>query len=444
MLRIKELIYKYPLQAVLALLVAIILVLGIWFLAKRYGGSQDDAPSAASLPPLEYTARLDSIMLRPSLNLYGLQTEDLEILRSEIQSGETFSKLLNGRYGVDMSVVNRLVELCKGKFDLRKLRAGNSYTAMLSSDSSRSLCHLVYESDTKEFITFSTDDSIYVKVDRKEVVTKERYVEGVIKTSLYGTMYENGINPDLAGRLSEIFQSTIDFFGLQKGDSFHVLYEEEFIDGDKSIGIGKIYGTEFIHAGKSHWGIRFSQGDDLGYWDLKGGSLRRALLIAPLSFKARVSSKFGTRIHPIRRVRQQHNGIDYAAPSGTPVMAVGNGVVVKKGWDSGGGGNMIRIRHTSGVESGYLHLRGFAKGISVGSRVQQSQIIGYVGSTGMSTGPHLDFRIWVKGRPVDPAKNTSAPSPPINAKYKGDFDRMKEDVLKVMDQYAKTTASSKQ
>lgn len=435
--KLRDIIRSYPLHSVLAALLLVIVVLGVWWFVKSYGSSETTY-QVGELPNIEATSRLDSIVLRSSGQIYGLSTEDLEVVRSEVGSGETFSKLLNARYGVNIAVVNQLVELCKGKFNLRAMRAGNPYTALMSSDSDSThvLKYLVYESDTKEFVTFGVSDSIYVRVDRKQVVTKERYVEGVIKSSLYATMYENGINPTLATRLSEdIFKWTIDFFALQVGDSFRVLYDEEFIDGDKSIGIGKIYGAEFVHQGKSYWGIRFRQGDQLSYWNLNGDNLRKALLRAPLSFQARVSSKFGVRIHPIRRVRQQHNGIDYAAPSGTPVLAVGNGVVTKKGWDRGGGGNMLKIRHDHGVESGYLHLRGFASGVKVGSRVIQGQVIGYVGSTGMSTGPHLDFRLWVKGRPVDPAKNTSAPTPPIGAKYKGEFNRMRDDVMAVIETY---------
>lgn len=435
-----QIIVNRPLHAILVLLVAVIAVMGVVWMFRSCSSGDDGGSwgGSASLPPLDAAARLDSIVLRPQNTIYGLSADDFDVQSGEIESGETLSKLLNGRYNVSMSIVNDLIIKCKGKMDLRDIRAGNIYTALVRPDSTQTLCYLIYERNKTDYVTFSLCDSIYVRVDSKEVVTEERYVECVINSSLYGTIYENGLNPMLGKRLDDIFKWTIDFFALRKGDRFRVLYEEEFID-TVSVGVGKVYGAEFIHADKSYWGIRFQQGDELSYWDLKGKNMKMSLLRAPLSFQARISSKFGVRIHPIRRVRQQHNGVDYAAPSGTPVLAVGNGVVIKKGWDRGGGGNMIKIRHTNpkGVESGYLHLRGFAKNLRVGSVVRQGDVIGYVGSTGMSTGPHLDFRLWRGGKPVDPTKNTSVPTEPISAKYRADFDKMRDDVMKVMESYQK-------
>lgn len=370
--------------------------------------------------------------------LYGMAANDFEIDAGEVGSGQTFSKLLNEKYGVNIAIVNQLIEKSKGIFNMRDLRAGEPYTALIKPDTvtGGTLQYLVYEKSRSEYIIFGTGDSLFVKKGKKDVVTEERYAEGVIESSLYATMAKNGLSAKLAQRLADIFKWSIDFFAIQKGDKFRVVYEEQFIETN-SIGIGRIYGAEFTHAGKPIMAIRFEQDGEVGYWDATGKNLRRNFLSAPLSFNARVSSKFGVRIHPIKRVRRQHNGVDYAAPSGTPVHSVADGVVTAKGWDGGGGGNRLWIKHAQGLESAYLHLRGYASGINKGSRVRQGQTIGYVGSTGMSTGPHLDFRIRQKGKYIDPQKTPTTPTEPIKSGNKEAFGKMANDVQAVMGEYTK-------
>lgn len=427
-----KLLRRYPLALVFLVLQVVIIVLGILLCVKRCSHSFEEGYSTSDSASPEVCSRLDSIVLRPQSKVYGLPVDDYEVQRGEIESGETFSRLLNQRYNVNITIVNRLIELSKGKFELRDIRAGHTYTAFLTPDSTQTLCYLVYERNKTDYVTFALCDSVYVRVDKKEVVSEERYAEGVITSSLYETMYKNGMNPLLADRLSRIYRSTIDFFALQKGDKFRVVYEEEFID-TTSIGIGKIYGVEFVHAGKSYWAYRFYQDDEWGYWDDKGGNLKKAILMAPLSFNARVTSKFGVRVHPIKRIRRAHNGVDYACPVGTPVHAVASGVVTRRGWDPFGGGNRIWIKHSGGYESAYLHLSRFA--VKQGQRVTQGQVIAYSGNTGGSTGPHLDYRLKKNGRYINPLNNTSQPSTPIKAGNKAAFEQMKRDVAKVMDSY---------
>lgn len=428
----RKFLRRHPLALVFVFLLLIILVLGILLCFKRC--SHANKPGyTGTMASVEACSRLDSIVLRSQSKAYGLPVEEFEVQKGEIESGETFSRLLNQRFNVNITVINRLVALSKGKFELRDIRAGHPYTAFLTPDSSQTLCYLVYERNSKDYVTFSMCDSIYVRVDKKEVVSEERYVEGVINSSLSATIAEQGLPYDLADRMARIYQSTIDFFALQKGDKFRVLYEEEFID-TTSIGVGKIYGVEFTHAGKSYWAYRFFQDNEWGYWDDKGVNLKKAMLMAPLSFSARITSRFGSRIHPIKRVRRQHNGVDYACPVGTPVHAVASGVVTKRGWDPFGGGNRIWIKHSGGYESAYLHLSRFA--VRQGQRVTQGQIIAYSGNTGGSTGPHLDYRLKKNGKYINPLNNISQPSTPIRSGNKAAFEQMKKDVRKVMDSYA--------
>ncbi len=418
-----------PLAWVLALLILVILVLGI-LLGMRSCSSEG---GITLLPEFHRIDRLESIVLRPDKRMYGLPADDYEIQTGEIGAGETFSKLLNQRFGVNISVVNQLTKKCEGVFNLRDIRAGNSYTALLTPDSLQ-LCYLIYERNRTDYLTFCVRDSVYVKKWSKEVLTEERFADASIESSLWTTMIKNNFNTELALRLADIYKSTVDLHELQPGDRFRVVYEESFVD-TLSVGIGKIHGAELIHNGKSYWAFRFQQGDDIGYWDDKGVNLKKSVLISPLSFKARLTSKFGVRVHPIRRVRRQHNGVDYACPIGTPVHAVADGVVTRKYWDVAGGGNTIWVKHAGGLETGYLHLKSYPPGIRVGSRVRQEQTIAYSGNTGGSTGPHLDYRVKKNGKYINPLSIPSTPSAPISPKYKPAFEQMKADVAEVFDTY---------
>lgn len=426
------------LGVILCVLLLVVIVMGIALIVRQCSGPMPAKPLDVEVT--DATTRLEQIMLgKNSETLYGLPTDEFEVSQGEIDSGETFSKLLNGKLDLNIAIVNQLVEKSKGVFNLKDWRAGNNYTTFFASDSTATLKYLVYDKNQTEFVIFNcSQENPSVKVVKRDVSITEKYAQGVINSSLYATISENNIPMALAGRLDNIFKWTIDFFAIQPGDSFRVIYEDMSVD-TTSIGIGKIYGAEFVHNGKSHLAIRFEQGEEAGYWDGEGVNLRKSFLRSPLSFQARISSKFGVRIHPIKRTRGMHNGVDYACAAGTPVYAIADGTVSFKGWDRGGGGNTLKIKHAQSLMSGYLHLRGFAPSVKQGARVRQSQVIGYVGSTGMSTGPHLDFRIWKNGKPINPTKMPSLPSEPIKAGNKAAFKAMKSDVLKVMDEYKQSS-----
>ena len=231
----------------------------------------------------------------------------------------------------------------------------------------------------------------------------------------------------LAADLEDIYQWTVDFFGIQEGDSFTVIYDEKMVD-TTFVGIGRIWGAKFNNGGKEIYAIPFKQNGKIQYWEYNGASLRKQLLKAPLKF-TRISSRFSrARLHPIYRVYRPHLGVDYAAPKGTPVHAVADGVVIFKGW-GGGGGNTLKIKHAGNLVTGYLHLSGYAKGIANGTRVTQGQLIGYVGSTGASTGPHLDYRIWKNGTPIDPLKVPQEPAEPISKDNMAAFEQIRDRIV---------------
>ena len=256
-------------------------------------------------------------------------------------------------------------------------------------------------------------DSLYARIYEKEVEAVLKRARATISTSLWNDVQQAGIPPLMALRLSDVYDCTIDFFGLQKGDWFEVMYEELMHEGEY-MGLGKIYYAQFNHAGKTYDAIRFNAGENSSvFWNGKGESLKKAFLKAPLNF-TRISSRFTyARKHPVLKIVRPHTGVDYAAPSGTPVVALGDGVVTHRGW-AGGGGNTIKIKHPGNYVTSYMHLRGYAKGIVKGSRVTRGQLIGYVGSTGLSTGPHLDFRVYKNGKPIDPLKMESPSVEPVS------------------------------
>jgi murein DD-endopeptidase MepM/ murein hydrolase activator NlpD len=368
--------------------------------------------------------------------LYGLPSDSFHLETGFVGRNENLSDLLSER-GISLPVIHQLAGGCSKVFDLRKMKTGDKFVAFYSKDSTRILKYLVYENNPKEYCVFNFNkDTASITPGKKDVVVKSQTATGIIKSSLWNAMKDSKLNPELAVELSEIYAWTIDFFNIQKGDRFTVLYDEEFI-GEESIGIGKIHSASFIQGGKEYFAIRFTQQDGDSYFDENGNSLRKSFLKSPLKFSAHITSRFSSsRLHPILRIRRPHFGVDYSAPTGTPVNSIGEGTVTQKNYQGGGGGNFLRIRHNSVYETTYMHLSRFASGIHPGSRVSQGQMIGFVGSTGLATGPHLDFRVYMMGRPVDPLKIKAPPAEPVKSENKAKFVLVKDSLLKILNKPA--------
>ena len=361
---------------------------------------------------------------------YGIDADLYRLETGEVQQGQTVGGILGG-FGVSARMIDKLDKASREAFPLRNIRPGHKYTAFIHEDSllSPRLDYLAYEKSVAEYVVFGfVGDSITITKGEKPTTVRRTKKSAVIESSLWGAIMEADLPYALAAELEDIYQWTVDFFGIQAGDDFTVIYDEKFIDDTVSIGIGRIWGAKFNHAGKTRYAIPFRQKDKLQYWEADGGSLRKNILKAPLKF-SRISSGFSySRLHPVHKVRRAHTGVDYAAPSGTPVRAVADGVVTFRGW-GGGGGNTLKIKHAGNLVTGYLHLRGFAKGIAVGTRVQQGQLIGYVGSTGTSTGPHLDYRIWKNGTPINPLKVPQEPTEPISQENRAKFEYVRDRII---------------
>ncbi|HCV14869.1 MAG TPA: metalloendopeptidase [Rikenellaceae bacterium] len=357
---------------------------------------------------------------------FGFPMSEFESEEGQIKRGEFFTNLMTS-LGVPQSDIYSLTQASRGIFDLRKIKIGNSYKAFFTKNEDRKLAYLVYEDTKTSFVTFGVHDSIVVKVSERAIESRLKMAAVTINSSLWNDVVRAGYNPLLALRLSDIYAWSIDFFGLRKGDSFVAIYEELYV-GDKFVDIGTIHGAYFTHAGREYDAYRFIQDEVAQYWNEKGENLRKAFLKAPLSF-SRISSGFSyARRHPVTRVVRPHTGVDYAAPRGTPVMSIGDGVVIQRSY-AGGGGNTVRIKHNSTYTTAYLHLHNFAKGLTVGKRVRQGEVIGYVGSTGLSTGPHLDFRVWKNGKPINPLTMEAPPADPIK---KSSAESFKETISRVM------------
>jgi murein DD-endopeptidase MepM/ murein hydrolase activator NlpD len=329
-----------------------------------------------------------------------------------------------------MEEIDKVIKNSASVFDVRKIRSGNNYTLFCKKDSIARASYLVYEHDPTTCYVFSFNDSLNITPYRKEIKRVIKYASATIETSLWDAMLAGGLHPSLVIGLSDIFAWSIDFFGLQKGDSFKVVYEEMSID-EKPLGLGKIYGAQFSGNGSTIYAIPFIQDGKESYFDGEGNSLRKAFLKAPLQF-SRVTSRFSSsRMHPILRIRRPHYGVDYAAPIGTPVLAIGDGRVTQARHE-GGSGRMVRIVHNSVYSTAYLHLSRFGAGIAPGVYVKQGDIIGYVGSSGLSTGPHLDFRFYMNGSPVDPLKVEAPPVEPVSEVNKAKFEKIKNVVLSLL------------
>jgi murein DD-endopeptidase MepM/ murein hydrolase activator NlpD len=368
----------------------------------------------------------------PEPTKYGIPYQQYEEVQAEVGRNETMSAIF-GNYGLGAGAVYRIEQACRDSFDLRKVRAGNRYSAFVKTDTlgNNVLHHFVYEKNLTDYFVISLfGDSIAVRNGQKPVTTERCHATAEISSSLWNAIVDNNLPPALAADMEDIYGWSIDFFGIQPGDSFEVIYDQRYIDDTVRVNGGRIWGAVFHHGGRANYAIPFKQNGKLAYWDENGNSMRKQFLKAPLKSFSRISSKFSnSRRHPITRKYRPHHGVDYAAPTGTPVYAVADGTVTRKGWDSKGGGNIVWIKHARGYETGYLHLSRYATGLKVGSRVRQNDLIAYVGSTGSSTGPHLDYRVRLNGKPLDPLKMPHEPGEPIRKQDRELFAVVRDKIM---------------
>jgi murein DD-endopeptidase MepM/ murein hydrolase activator NlpD len=355
--------------------------------------------------------------------VYGMVVQDDHlVIEDKIKRNERLGDILE-QYNVPAKLINQLSQLSRKVFDPRKIAADKKYTLIVQDDSLKKAKALVYEPNAIDYIIFKFDDSLSVDVRQREILTVEKSITGVINTNLSETIEELGITHELTNKFVDIFGWQVDFQRLQKGDKFKLIYREQQVEGI-SVGISQIDAIYFEHFGNKYYAFPFDQGNGIDYFDEEGKSMRKALLKYPIEF-TRISSRYNLkRFHPVQKRWKAHLGTDFAAPAGTPIRTVGDGVVLEAQYKSNNG-NYVKIRHNATYTTQYLHMSRIAAGIRPGVRVRQGQNIGFVGSTGLATGPHLCYRFWKNGVQVDALRVALPPSEPVRKDMKEAFDAIK-------------------
>ena len=350
------------------------------------------------------------IALEPATYL-TLPTDTLSFEKHTIVSGESFGALL-GKRGIGSAKIYEVAAAVEQDFNVRKIRAGVQ-VEFAKGDSSKYPSYFIYPESKFEYWIIGVNDSVFAKKVEKERVIRRKEIKGTIEDALYLSVGRSGGTQALAMSLVEVYAWTIDFFRLQKGDAFSVIYEEEYVDDTTYVGLKRIVAANLIHVGNDFYAFPYD--NELGihdYYDEQGRSLRKTFLRAPLNF-TRISSRYsGRRFHPVQKRWKAHLGTDYAAPTGTPIMTTADGVVVAAKYTRANG-NYVKVRHNSTYTTQYLHMSKIKKGIKNNVKVKQGDVIGYVGSTGLATGPHVCYRFWVNGKQVDPYKQKLPDAKPL-------------------------------
>ena len=361
-----------------------------------------------SIPPLEPPL--------PAINPVN-PVPPIEVVEDTIQKNRTLVATLVD-YEVPVTIAKEIADLIKPVFDVRKLRFGNPFR--LERDNDGTVKKFEYKIDDESVLKVEKGTDTYeAKVEKIDLETRESTITAEIHSSLWDALGDLPKREYLATELAQIFQWQVDFSTeIRPGDQIRLIVDESVHDGN-FVKYGKIRAAELVNMGKGYRGFLFRD----SYYDEKGVSLKRAILASPLKFTPRISSGFtGRRMHPILGTERAHLATDYAAPAGSPVVAVANGIVTFAGWD-GGYGNLVRVKHTSGLTSGYAHLSHIASGIRAGQALKQGELIGLVGQTGLATGPHLHFMMTKNGAPINPvpALKKGEAAPPIEGKLKAEF-----------------------
>lgn len=375
-----------------------------------------------------------------SIQEFGFDLSEYQVVRDTIQSGETFGLIMD-KQGVPAANVFSIVDAVKDTIDVARLRAGRPYTVLKSKDTTDQAKVFIYQPSRIDYIVIHLDDSIYSYTDKLPLTTKRKMASGVITSSLSQAMVDEGLSQALVHELSSVYQWTVDFFKLQKGDNFKIIYNENYINDSIYAGIESVEATLLNHHGSPYYGFKYMTDSTQiisDYYDEKANTLRSFFLKAPLNY-SRISSRFSrSRLHPVTKQRRPHLGTDYAAPRGTPIVSTANGVVERSGY-TGGNGNYVKVKHSNTYSTQYLHMS--KRAVKVGDRVKQGDVIGYVGSTGLATGPHVCYRFWYNGKQVDPYAIDLPAAEPIKEEYKDAYFKFIESLKAEIDAIPEKTIS---
>lgn len=354
---------------------------------------------------------------------FGLPVDSFAVIEKTIQRNEFLANILE-LYQVDEPTIALLAIKSKGIFDIRDIRAGNQYTVFCTKDSLQKALYFVYQPNAIDYVVYDLRDSISIYTGKRTVTTRTLTASGKIEGSLYETFKKAGADPGLAMKLADIYAWSIDFYSIHEGDWFKVVYEQQYIK-EEPVELGTIRSAVFSHDGEPFYAFYFqSDSTQPGeYYDEQGKTLRRFFLKAPLKF-SHITSRFTMRrFHPVQKRWKAHLGTDYAAHTGTPIIATGNGVVTESQF-SRFNGNYVKIRHNNTYTTQYLHMS--KRAAKRGQHVRQGQVIGYVGSTGLATGPHVCYRFWKNNKQVDPLRQKFPSAEPISQSDLPVFDQYKQ------------------
>lgn len=371
---------------------------------------------------------------------FGFFLNDFNVTRDTIKSGETFGFLMD-KQGVAAAQVFSIANKVKDTIDVARLRAGRPYTILKSKDTTHTAQVFIYQPTKIDYVVIHLSDSIYSYRGKLPISTKRKVASGVISSSLSQAMVDEGLSLALVHELSSVYQWTVDFFKLQKGDNFKIIYNENYINDTIYAGIESVEATLLNHHERPYYGFKFMTDSVQGvsnYYDEKANTLRNFFLKAPLNY-SRISSRYSpSRLHPVTRQRRPHLGTDYAAPHGTPIVSTANGVVERSGYN-GGNGNYVKVKHNNTYSTQYLHMS--KRAVKVGERVKQGDVIGYVGSTGLATGPHVCYRFWYNGKQVDPFAIKLPAAEPIKEELKDSYFKFIKSLKEEIDAIAEKNIS---
>lgn len=374
------------------------------------------------------TSVIHAVSAEPLQMIYNIPADSDDVHFETVKSGQVISGML-APYGISSDKIHQMAAYNQ-ILDAGKIISGNTYCII--TDDKGSATHFIYEKNKIDYAVFNfTDDNVKCYAGKKPVETKMRSVGGVIEGSVYETLVAHNADPILANALAEIFAYNLDFYKVNRGDIFKLYYSEIYVDGEY-VGIDSVHAAYMQHRNSDFYAFQYTQDGVTGYFDETGKSLKKAFLQAPLKY-TRISSKYSkNRFHPVQKRFKAHLGTDYAAPTGTPIYTVGDGTVIEKGYTSGNG-NYVKIKHNATYTTQYLHMSKFASGLSKGDRVTQGEVIGYVGSTGLATGPHLCYRFWKNGVQVDPFQEKIPPSFPVKAAMLDTYRAMAGKEMRILE-----------
>lgn len=406
-----------------------------------YPTDQQTRYAGASLMPAEINEAeaLGAFPIVVPTVKFGFVIDTFLVAEGKVVRNQTLGTLLS-KEGMAAPAIEQLVKNTSGVFDInRNFGVGKDYMLLKARDGSGP-AYLVFEPNVFEYIVFELSGDMSVRKVEREVTVETRHVDGKIKSSLWEALTRQGVNMEAAAKMEDALQWSVDFSHAQKGDEFRLVYDEKYIN-EKPVGCGQVHAASYKREGKDYYAFWFQDGEYKGFYDYEGRPAKSGFLMSPVKY-TRISSSFShARLHPILKSVRPHLGTDYAAPHGTPIYAVGDGTVEEADFTKGNG-RYVKIRHDKVYQTQYLHMSRFAKGIRKGVHVSQGEVIGYVGSTGLATGPHVCFRFWKNGKQVNHLKEKLPTAKKLPDDVLPAFYKVRDEYMKLLEGKQRDTAES--